>query len=133
MFSGVKPHSADRLTMDWPNESRMTWSTMISQICYPVSENSYKLLMHDTGNDAVKFPAKPKHLDLLETSPNKKPTPTSQTTNSAKALRIKSRRTPVPAQPRTRAPLPNGSPPLPICLPNSVKMENYTSGETAPH
>src|SRR5882724_12846020 len=116
MFSGAKQHSTDRLTMDWPNESRMTWSTTISRIRYPVSENSYKLLTHDTGNDAVKFPTKLKHPDLLETSPNKNPTPTSQTTNLAKDLHIQSRRSPVLAQPRTRAPLPNGTPPLPICL-----------------
>jgi len=69
---------------------------------YPVSENSYKLLTHDTGNDAVKFPTKLKHPDLLETSPNKNPTPTSQTTNLAKALHIQSRRTPVLAQPRNK-------------------------------
>src|SRR5882724_10153182 len=110
--------------MDWPNESRMTWFTTISRIRYPVSENSYKLLTHDTGNNTVKFPTKLEHQDLPETSLNKKLTPTSQTTNLAKALRIKSRRTPVPAQPRTRAPLPNENPPLLICLPNSVKMEN---------
>src|SRR5882724_6587580 len=110
--------------MDWPNESRMTWSTMISRICYPVSGNSYKLLTHDTGNNVVKFPTKLEHPDLLETSPNTRPTPTSQTTNLAKALCIRSRRTPVPAQPRTRAPLPNESPPLLICLPNLVKTEN---------
>src|SRR5882724_3577240 len=95
MFSGAKQHSADRLTMDWPNKSRMTWSTTISRICYPVSENSCKLLTHNIGNDVVKFPMKLEHPDLPETSPNKKPTPTSQTTNSAKALRIRSRRTPV--------------------------------------
>src|SRR5882724_13508016 len=124
MFSGAKRHSADRLTMDWPNESRMTWSTTISQIHYPVSGNPYKPLMHDTGNDVVKFPMKPEHLDLPGTSPNRSLTPTSQTTSPAKALHIQSRRTPVPALPRTRAPLPNGSPPLPICLPNSVKTEN---------
>src|SRR5882724_91479 len=110
--------------MDWPNESRMTWSTMISQIRYLVSENSYKLLTHNTGNGAVKSPTKPEHLDLPETSLNRSPTPTSQTTNPAKALHIPSRRTPVPALPRTRAPLPNESPTLPICLPNSVKTEN---------
>src|SRR5882724_7918481 len=74
MFSGVKPHSADRLTMDFPNESRMTWSTTTSRIHYPVSGNSYKPLMHDTGNDAVKFPMKPEHPDLPETSPNRSPT-----------------------------------------------------------
>src|SRR5882724_5603101 len=102
----MKWHTADRLTMDWPNESRMTWSTMISRIHYLVSENSCKLLTHDTGNDAVKFPAKLEHPDLPETSLNRSPTPTSQTTNSAKALHIQSQRTPVPAPPRTRALLP---------------------------
>src|SRR5882724_10824619 len=101
VFSGAKQHSADRLTMDWPNESRMTWSTTISRICYPVSENSYKLLTHDTGNDAVKFPMKLEHPDLPETSLNTRPTPISQTTNSAKAPCIRSQRTPVLAQPRT--------------------------------
>src|SRR5882724_1574064 len=110
--------------MDWPNESRMTWSTTISRIHYPVSENLYKLLMHDTGNDAVKFPAKLEHPDLPETSLNTRPTLTSQTTNSAKAPRIQSQRTPILAQPRTRAPLPNESPPLPTFLQNSGKMES---------
>src|SRR5882724_4384354 len=110
--------------MDLPNESRMTWSPMTSRICYPVSGNLYKPLMHDTGNDVVKFLMKPEHPDLLETSPNRSPTLTSQTTSLAKALHIQNRRTPIPALPRTRAPPPNGSPPLPICLPNSVKMEN---------
>src|SRR5882724_13076924 len=60
--------------MDLPNKSRMTWSTMTSQICYLVSGNLYKPLMHDTGNDAVKFPMKPEHPDLPETSPNRSPT-----------------------------------------------------------
>src|SRR5882724_6004791 len=110
--------------MDWPNESRMTWSTTISRICYPVSENSYKLLTHNTGNDAVKFPTKLEHPDLLETSPNTRLTLTSQTTNSAKAPRIRSRRTPILAQPRTRAPLLNESPPLPTFLRNSGKTES---------
>src|SRR5882724_8683153 len=79
--------------MDWPNESRMTWSTTISRIHYPVSENLYKLLTHDTGNDTVKFPAKLEHPDLPETSPNTRPTLTSQTTNSAKAPRMKPKNT----------------------------------------
>src|SRR5882724_9889308 len=112
MFSGAKPHSMDRLTMDLPNESRMIWSTTTSQICYPVSGNSYKPLTHDTGNDAVKFPEKPEHLDLPETSLNTSLTLTSQTTNLAKALHIQSRRTPTLALPRTRAPPLIGSPPL---------------------
>src|SRR5467141_858508 len=123
MFSGAKPHSADRLSMDLPNESRMTWSTMISRTPSQDSESSFKLSMHDTGNDTVKFPMKPEHLDLLETSPNPNPPQTSQTTSPAKALQ--SRRTPTLALPRERVPLLNRrSPPLPICLPNSVKMEN---------
>src|SRR5882672_7133933 len=74
MFSGAKPHSADRLTMDLPNKSRMTWSTTISQTPSQDSESSFKLSMHDIGNDAVKFPAKPEHPDLPETSPNPSPT-----------------------------------------------------------
>src|SRR5882724_3632007 len=93
----------------------------------PNTLSSLRKLMQATdniGNDTVNFPAKLEHPDLPETSPNKKPTPTSQTTNSAKALRIRSQRTPVPAQPRTRAPLLKESPPLLICLPNSVKTEN---------
>src|SRR5467141_1257561 len=123
MFSGAKLHSADRLTMDLPNESRMTWSTTISQIPSQDSESLFKLSTHDTGNDTVKFPAKPEHPDLPETSPNTSPTLTSQTTSLAKALQ--SRRTPTLALPRARVPLPNRrSPPLPICLPNSVKTEN---------
>jgi len=88
VFSGAKPHSTDRLAMDLPNESRMTWSTTTSQICYPVSGNSYKPLTHKTGNDMVKFPMKPEHPDLPETSPNISPTLTSPTTNQAKALHI---------------------------------------------
>src|SRR5467141_1069516 len=123
MFSGAKPHSADRLTMDLPNESRMTWSTTISQIPSQDFESSFKLSMHDTGNEAVKSPAKPEHPDLLETSPNPNPTLTSQTTSPAKALQ--SRRIPTLALPRERLLLLNRRrPPLPICLPNSVKMEN---------
>src|SRR6266850_5628979 len=98
MFSGAKPHSTDRLTMDLPNESRMTWSTMISRIPSQDSESSFKLSMHDTGNDAVKFPAKPEHLDLPETSLNPSPTLTSQTTSPAKALQ--NRRIPTLALPR---------------------------------
>src|SRR5882672_11156034 len=123
MFSGEKPHSADRLTMDFPNELRMTWSTTISRIPLQDSESSFKLSMHNTGNDAAKFPAKPKHPDLPETSPNPSPTLTSQTTSPAKALQ--SRRIPTLALPRARVPLLNRRrPPLPICLPNLVKTEN---------
>src|SRR5882724_394926 len=110
--------------MDWPNESRMTWSTAISRIHYLVSENSYKPLTHDTGNGAVKFPAKLEHPDLPETSPNTRLTLTSQTTNSAKAPHIQSQRTPILAQPRTRAPLLNGSPPLLTFLRKSGKTES---------
>src|SRR5467141_564445 len=102
MFSGVKPHSTDRLTMDFPNESRMTWSTMISRTPSQDSASSFKLLMHDTGNDMVKFPVKPEHPDLPETSLNTSPTLTSQTTSLEKALHIQSRRTPTPALPRAR-------------------------------
>src|SRR5882672_7224398 len=122
MFSGAKLHSADRLTMDLPNESRMTWSTMISRTPSQDSESSFKLLMHDIGNDAVKFPTKPEHLDLPETSPNPSLTLISQTTSPAKALQ--SRRIPTLALPRARVPLLNRRrPPLLICLPNSEKME----------
>jgi len=38
--------SADRLTMDSPNISKMTWSTMISQTPFPASGNLSKLSMH---------------------------------------------------------------------------------------
>src|SRR5882672_5958986 len=109
--------------MDLPNESRMTWSTTISRTSSQDSESSFKLLTHDTGNDTVKFPSKPEHLDLPETSPNPSLTLTSQTTSPEKALQ--SRRIPTLALPRARVPLLNRRrPPLPICLPNSVKMEN---------
>src|SRR5882672_8227868 len=104
MFSGAKLHSADRLTTDLPNKSRITWSTMISRTPLQDSASSSKLWMHDTGNDMVNFPVKPEHPDLLETSPNKSPTLTSQTTSLAKALRIPSRRTPTPALPREKVP-----------------------------
>src|SRR5882672_8425178 len=101
--------------MDLPNESRMTWSTTISRTPSQDSESSFKLSTHDTGNNAVKFPMKPEHPDLLETSPNPSPTLTSQTTSPAKALQ--SRRTPTLALPRAKVPLLNRiSPPLPICL-----------------
>src|SRR6266481_9340111 len=58
MFTGVKQHSNGRLTKDLRNVSKMIWSTTISRNHFPVSANSLKPLTHDTGNVAMKFPAK---------------------------------------------------------------------------
>src|SRR5882724_772347 len=104
-------HSVDRLTMDSPNVSKMIWSTTTSQKPLQDSENSSKLLIHDTGNKKENSPVKPELLDHLETSPNRSLTLTSLTTT--------------PALPRARAQLPNRrSPPLLTCLQNLGKMEN---------
>src|SRR5882724_6124225 len=114
------PHSVVRLTMDLPNISPMTWSTMKSQTPLLDSENLSKLSTHDTGNEKENSPVKPELPDLLETSPNTSLTLTSPTASSAKVLPIPSRRTTTPALPRARAPLPNKrSPPLPTFLQNS--------------
>jgi len=81
--------------------------------------------MHDTGNEKEKFPMKPKLPDLLETSLNKSPTPTCLTPSPAKVLLSTSRTTTTPALLRARAQLPSRkSPPLPIFLQNSGKMES---------
>src|SRR5882724_10665285 len=125
MFNGVMPHSIVRLTMDLPNVSKMIWSTTKSQTPLLDSENSSKLLMHDTGNEKENSPTKPELLDLLETSPNTSPTLTSLTTSLAKVLPIPSRTTTTPALPRARVPLLNRrSPPLPTFLQNLGKTES---------
>src|SRR5882724_438461 len=99
-------HCVDRLTTDLPNASNTIWSTMPSQPPSQDSENSSKLLMHNTGNEKENSPMKPKLLDLLETSLNRSLTLTSPTTSPAKVLPIPSRRTTTPALPRARAQLP---------------------------
>src|SRR5882724_4357864 len=118
-------HSVVRLTMDLPNISKTIWSTTTSQTPSQDSENSSKLLMHDTGNKKENSPVKPKLPDLLETSPNTSLTQTSLTTSPAKVLPIPNRTTTTPALPRARAPLLNRrSPPLPTFLRNSGKTES---------
>src|SRR5882724_11378246 len=89
------------------------------------SENSFKLSMHDTGNEKENSPTKPELLDLLETSPNTSLTLTSPTTSPAKVLHSPSRTTTTPALPRAKAQLRNRrSPPLPTFCQNSGKMES---------
>src|SRR5882724_4816289 len=125
MFSGVMQHSVNRLTTDFPNASKMIWSTTISQLPSQKSENLSKLLMHNTGNEKENSPVKPELPDLLETSLNRSLTPTSLTTSLAKVLPIPSRTTTTPALPRARAQLPNRrSPPLLTFLQNLGKTES---------
>src|SRR5882724_7632128 len=64
-------HSIDRLTMELPNISKMIWSTTTSQTPSQDSENSSKLLTHDTGNKKENSPVKPELLDHPETSLNR--------------------------------------------------------------
>src|SRR5882724_4326766 len=99
--------------MDSPNISKRTWSTTRSQTLFLASRNLSKLSMHDTGNDAVKYPVKLILPELLETRPNRSLTLQSLTTSPAKVLHSPSRRTITQALPRERAPLLNRrSPPL---------------------
>src|SRR5882724_11986786 len=74
-------HSADRLTMDSPNISKMTWSTMKIQTLFPASGNSSKLSTLDTGNNAVKYPTKLMLPEPPETRPNRSLTLPSLTTS----------------------------------------------------
>jgi len=91
-------HSVDRLTMDSPNVSRMIWSTMPSLLPSQDSENSSKLLTHDTGNKKEKSHTKPTFLEPPETSPNRSLTPTSLTARLAKVLPSPNRTTTTPTQ-----------------------------------
>src|SRR5882724_8206072 len=120
----MKQHSADRLTMDLPNVSKVAWSTMRSQTPFLASGNSSKLSMLDTGNDVVKYPAKLVLPEHLETRPNRSLTLPSLT-SPAKVLRSPSRRTITQALPRARAPLLyRRSPPLLTFPRNSGKTES---------
>src|SRR5882724_11942426 len=118
-------HSIDRLTMDFPNVSKMIWSTTTIQTPLQDSKNSSKLSTHDTGNEMENSPTKPELPDLLETSPNRSLTLTGPTTSLANILPIPSRRATTPALPRARAQLLNRrSPPLLTFLRNSGKTES---------
>src|SRR5882724_11859157 len=111
--------------MDLPNISKMTWSTTTIQTPFPASGNLCKLSMHDTGNDVGKFAMKPTLLEPPETSPNRSPTPPSQTTSLAKVLLSPNRTTTTPALSRARAQLPNRrSPPLQTFPQNMGQMES---------
>src|SRR5882724_3955021 len=103
-------HSDNRLTMDFLNVSKMIWSTTTNSTLFLAFGDSFKLLMHDTGNDVGKFPKKPTLLNPQETSLNPSPMHTYQTTSPARTLHL-SRRT-TWALPRAK--LPNPRNPLPI-------------------
>jgi len=60
---------------------------------FPVSRNSFKLLMDDTGNNMGKFPAKPALPEPPQTSLNTSTTHPSQTTSPAKVLHSPNRTT----------------------------------------
>src|SRR5882724_10728870 len=118
-------HSTDRLTMDPPNVSKMICSTTTSQTPSQDSENSSKLLMHDTRNEKENSPMKPELPDLLETSLNRSMTLTDPITSLEKVLPIPSRRATTLALPMARAQLLNRrSPPILTFLQNSGKMES---------
>jgi len=100
---------------EWPNESRMTWSTTISRIHYLVSENSCKLLMHDTGMTRWSFPQNSsiwifRKQVRTKTDSNKSDNKFGKGSSDSKPKNTSFGST------RTRATLPNESPPLSICL-----------------
>src|SRR5882724_4730471 len=133
MSSGVKQNSTDRLMMDLPNTSKTTLSTIRSQTPFLVFGNSCKPLMHDTGNDAGKFPMKPTLLEPLETSPNRNMTHPSPTTSPAKVLPSPNRTTTTLALPRARAQLPNRrSPPLLTFFKTWERQQANSAGATVP-
>src|SRR5467141_3883189 len=104
MSSGENQHSTDRLTTDWPNVSKMTWSTTTSQTPSQESADLFKLLMLNTGNVKENSPTKHTLPVLLETSQTTNlipPNPITSLENPSP-----SRRTTNPALPRARAPLP---------------------------
>src|SRR5882672_9961371 len=109
MSSGAKQHSADRLIMDWPNVSKMTWSTTTSQTPSQDSTDSFKLSMLNTGNEKENSPAKTPLPVLPETSQTTNPILPNPITSLANPS--PSRRT-TPALPRARAPLPTQRSPL---------------------
>jgi len=89
--------------------------------------------MLDTGNDAVKYPAKLVLLEPPETRPNRSLTLPSLTTSPAKVLHIPSRTTTTQALPRARAPLPNRrNPPLPT-FPRNLEKTGANSQERQCH
>jgi len=73
--------------MDSPSISKTIWSTTTSLTLFLAFENSFKLSMHDTGNEKEKFPENPMFLNHLETIPNPSMTPPIQTTSLARILR----------------------------------------------
>ena len=126
MFSGVKQHSADRLTMDSPNISKTTWSTTKSQTPFLVSRNSCKLSMHDTGNEKENYPMKP------ETSLNRSLTLTGLITSLAKVLPIPNRTTTTLDLPRAKAQLQNRRIPLLLIFSQTQERQKANSpGVTA--
>src|SRR5882672_610188 len=96
-------HSADRLTMDWPNISKTIWSTTTSRTLSQDSTNSSKLSMLNTGNERENSPAKPALLVLPESSQVTDPILPNLITSLAN--QSPSRRTTTPALPRAQAPL----------------------------
>jgi len=85
-------HSNDRLTMDLLNVSKTIWSTTTCPTLSLAFENSFKLSMHNTGNEKEKFPKNLVFLNHPETSPNPSPMYPSQTTSLAR-IPCQSRRT----------------------------------------
>jgi len=100
-YNGLAKHIKDDMVHnDKPNSLSSLWKLM-------------QLLTHNIGNDVEKIPRKPALPEPLETSPNRSPTPSSQTTSPAKVLPNPNRTTTNLALPRERAQLPNRrSPPL---------------------
>jgi len=70
----------------------MISSTTTSPTLFLAFENSFKLLMHDTGNEREKFPKNPTLPNHPETNPNPNPICPSQTTSPVRIL-CQSRRT----------------------------------------
>src|SRR5882672_9753614 len=97
MSSGANQHSTDRLTTDWPNVSKTTWSTTTSRTPSQDSTDSSKLSMLDTGKKQENSPMKTALLALPEKSQTTNlipPNPISSLENPSP-----SRRT-IPAVPR---------------------------------
>ena len=113
--------SDNRLTMDLTNVSKTIWSTTTSPTLSPAFRNSFKLSMHDTGNDVEKFPKRPTLPSPLETNLNPSLMHPSQTTSQARFLHL-SRRT---TQALHRATLPHPRKPLPTFHRTWVKIVNW--------
>ena len=118
--SGVMQHSDNRLTMDSLNVSKMTWSTITSPTPVMAFRNSFKLLMHDTGNNVEKFLKRFAPPNPLEKNLNPSQMHPNQTTSPAKTLCLNRRTT----QALPMAKLPNPRNPLPIFHQSSAKMVN---------